>query len=144
LSITTDTKKHVKNKTKITFNNREVGYVMVEFIEWHVDDICDDCFEEDECTQCHRDLVDINTYDFVHRLIANTKEFPDWKGVSEIYFTTDSTWLCYGGKDADGNILITRMIPIHNIDNIHIDTTEPKFSESKINHLDTSEKKSLK
>jgi hypothetical protein len=36
------------------------------------------------------------------------------------------------------------MIPIHNIDNIHIDTTEPKFSESKINHLDTSEKKSLK
>jgi hypothetical protein len=24
------------------------------------------------------DLVDINTYDFVHRLIANTKEFPDW------------------------------------------------------------------
>jgi hypothetical protein len=91
-----------------------------------------------------RDLVDINTYDFVHRLIADTKEFPDWKGIAEIYFTTDSTWLYYGGKDADGNILITRTIPIHSIDNIHIDSIEPKFSESKINHLDTSEKKSLK
>jgi hypothetical protein len=36
------------------------------------------------------------------------------------------------------------MIPIHSIDNIHINSTEPKFSESKINYLDTSEKVSLK
>ena len=110
LSITTDTKKHVKNKTKITFNNREVGYVMVEFIEWHVDDICDDCLEEDECTQCHRDLVDINTYDFIHRLIANTKEFPDWKGVAEIYFTTDSTYnLCEKSTSSIGNPCTCKM-----------------------------------
>jgi hypothetical protein len=117
---------------------------MVEFIEWHVGDICEECFEQEECTKCHRDIVEIDTFDFIHRLIPNTKEFSDWKNVAEIYFTTDSIWLTYGGKDVMGNTLMTRMIPIHNINNIHIDSTEPKFSESKINHLDTSEKRSLK
>jgi hypothetical protein len=89
LSITTDTniKKHVKDKTKITFNDKPVGYVMVDFIEWHVGNLCEECTEEDECSKCHTDLVDIDTYDFMHRLIANTKEFPDWKnGCRNIFY----------------------------------------------------------
>ncbi|MDP9289164.1 MAG: hypothetical protein M3P08_13340 [Thermoproteota archaeon] len=141
-STTTTTKKVMKDTVKVTFNNKEVGFVMVDFIQWHVGNICEEY--DEECSKCHRDLAQIDSYDFEHRLIADVKEYTDWKGVTEIYFTTDSTWLYYGGKDVDGNILITRMIPIHNIDNIHIDPTEPKFSESKINHLDTAEKKSLK
>jgi hypothetical protein len=34
------------------------------------------------------------------------------ENIETVYFTTDSTLFCYGGKDADDNILIARMIPI--------------------------------
>jgi hypothetical protein len=155
-TTTTKTNTDLSDKVKVTFNEREVGYVHVEYIAYHIDphcqkcNECETCYESgyyEECMKCHRDWSSISTHDFIHRLIAFPKEYPKWKGVSHIRFKTDSTFLWYDTLDANDNILLTHKIPIKLIEAIYLHQTEPDFSEDEeeeITHLRPDLKKSLK
>lgn len=139
MSITTDTKK--KSKVKITFNGESVGYILVEWIGLVESVLCDG-HHMDSGEDYHKELFTIDSATIIHEHIE--KGDPEFRNVTQMTFEIKDGFFTYYARDESGNMVKSFMTSLSYIHTIQTMKDEPKFSDSKINHLDTSEKKSLK
>jgi hypothetical protein len=131
--------------TTISFNGKPVGYVMIEIVVSHL--------ESEECTKIHDDWGYISSYEIIHNLISNHKEYPMWENVVALRFVTDATFVYSDALDSNGNVISSQLIPINRVEKITVEQTEPIFEEEgtdetkkgeKAHHWDSKLKKSLK
>jgi hypothetical protein len=114
-----------KSKPKVTFNNREVGKVHLEYLTWQPDlpcehHICQECCDSEwreGYGRMHQDREWFDTEASIKHTIWTSL---DWRDVAEIRFTYDTSFLVYDMLDNNNNLLHSEMIPIGLIDSISI------------------------
>ena len=139
-STTTDIKKYMKDKVKITFNGESVGYVGVQWIG--LEDICED-YHLESGEGYHKELYFIESSTIIHDHIE--KDSPEFKGVTQMSFEIKDGFFRYECRDNLNNLVKLFMLPLSYLFNIECRKDEPsKEGEQKINRLSVDVKKSLK
>jgi hypothetical protein len=129
----TTTNNFKKQNTKVSFNGKTFGWVIVKYITYQ--------FDDDESCEGHKVLECLDSSSIMKNALSDPS--PEQSGnIREILFTLDSTFLIYEARDKLGDTINLQYIPIKYV--IDVDIWREDFNVPDVKELSKQTRHSLK